>query len=180
MTNSNNKNKGSRHHRTKSRHTAGGEAYPDKKKKSDNDLSSSSPSSLSSLPPIHLILGVFLSLLTAAIAAWYRQQQVHYHDTNSTTKPTLSQLFRIACQSSNGLVHCNDFLLDIHDTNRTISAKHEHKAGTGLRKGWKLLDIPRNVQIWSEFFWCDPIQNVSLSHFSCSINTEKSMHFHFQ
>jgi hypothetical protein len=148
MTNSSDK-KRIRNHKVKSWNAAAKEEYVEQTKKMGKYMPSSS-----SLPPTHLFLGVVLSIVAAALASWYQQQQsflLNDRDFYNATKPTLSQLFRIACQSNNNLVHCNDYLLDIHDGNRSISAKHQHKSGTGLQKGWKLLTIQRNVQIWSEF-----------------------------
>lgn len=114
-----------------------------------------------SLPPLSLLVGAVLSLIVAAAVAWVQQYQQQYYyigefgdDTNVTAEPTsLSQLFQLACQHGKGrsppLVQCNDYLLELLDTNRTIYSKQDHKSGSGLQQGWKLLDIPRNIQLWT-------------------------------
>ncbi|KAG7373712.1 hypothetical protein IV203_012807 [Nitzschia inconspicua] len=123
--------------------------------------------SASSLPPIHLLLGSILSIAIAALLSWYyhQQQQAEYGFLNgpADSKTTLSQLFRIGCDKKTKLVHCNDYLLELYDENRTIHSKHQHSSGSGLQKGWKLLDIPRGVQIWTIDALRDPtIQDIML------------------
>lgn len=68
------------------------------------------------------------------------KQFVTHTTVQNRPRATLSDLFRIAC-SETQLVYCNDYLWEIQ--NRTVYSRE------ALQEGWKLLEIPRGVQIWT-------------------------------
>jgi hypothetical protein len=123
-----------------------------RKKKSTNDVVNDdilrqTSKTASSSARSTLVLGISSAIIAlVAILVYHRQESVRPTQPQQAT--LLSELFHIGCATS--LVSCHDYLLDIDDTHRTIYSKATHKLGSGLKQGWKLLDIPRNVQIWSK------------------------------
>jgi hypothetical protein len=115
---------------------------------------------------------IIITVVIVVFAVAYQIQKQQRKTTASPKQRSMSQLFHLACTTLQ-VIGCSDYLFDIDDATRSIYTKDHHMAGQGLKRGWKLLDIPRNVQIWSEYscllqvaclFVCSFLRFLTLSH----------------